>query len=46
MWKHKGFTILYLKNCMLLYMKTHYAELAINRTEDFIGVLKGWCNRK
>ena len=33
------------KNCMLLYMKTHYAELAINRTEDFIGVLKGWCNR-
>ena len=33
------------KNCMLLYMKTHYANLTIANTGKFIGVLKGWCNR-
>lgn len=33
------------KNCMLLYMKSYYAEITVGKPDKFLGVLKGLCNR-
>lgn len=37
--------IIIFKNCALLYMKTYYAELAVDKTATMLPNLKGWNNR-
>lgn len=37
--------IIIFKNCALLYMKTYYAELVIDKTATMIPNLRGWNNR-
>lgn len=37
--------VIIFKNCALLYMKTYYAELAINKKDLHLPNLRGWNNR-